>query len=94
MKRTTRADIEAELFMLERVVRKLGMKNRGDEWILVSGSVAGQEPWRLLTKRGRDLAPVTFVPAGVLGANRTETLNNIKVLRYALTQVLKKLEVQ
>jgi len=89
MNRVTRADIEAELSRLIVVSQRLGLKSRAEQWMLMAGSVQNNVPWRLLSKSGRNVTPVAFVPEGVIGANRTEVLNNIKVLRYAFEQACK-----
>ena len=89
MNRVTRADIEAELSRLIVVSQRLGLKSRAEQWMLMAGSVQNNIPWRLLSKSGRNVTPVGFVPEGVIGANRTEVLNNIRVLRYAFEHACK-----
>lgn len=83
MARTTRAHIDAELSRLILTAQRLGLKGRAEEWVLLAGSVQYKEPWRLFYKDRKMVLPVAFLPEGVIGANATEVISNIRTIRSA-----------
>lgn len=88
--RTTKADIMTELTKLARVAERLGLKDRSEKWVLIRGSVQNGEPWRLGAGDRRNVVWVEFLPQGNIGANTTEVMNNVKVLRMAWEHVYRK----
>lgn len=90
--RHTRRDVLLALAKLEKAAEKVGVKEKGEVWVLTVGSRANKKPWELRRQTGNGQTLVKFFPHGFLGWTAEQSCNNIRLVRLAWQYVIDKQE--